>query len=94
MSLEVLTRKGCVGRAHARFALVQGLSTCTASEASYPLKLIVQRPVSLMGGFARFYVISYGGGVVAGDNLQLDVEVEAHASALLSTQSSTKIFKK
>jgi urease accessory protein len=39
------------------------------------------------------YTSSYGGGLVDGDAISLDVEVGAGAAAFLSTQASTKVYK-
>lgn len=55
-----------------------------------PLRLLFPR-----GGGPAAWIItsSLGGGFVDGDHLALDVEVQAGAIALLSTQSSTKVYR-
>ena len=42
---------------------------------------------------AWLFAASYGGGLVGGDHLALEVDVEPGAAALLSTQASTKVYR-
>jgi urease accessory protein len=58
--------------------------------ATSPLRLLTPRN---HGGGAWVYVTSYGGGLVGGDALHLDVDVGPGALALLSTQASTKVYR-
>ena len=78
-------------------------------EFSYPLKLVAptprrlahHTPTSLPPSAAGspsiatqiVYVLSYGGGLVGGDCITLDVKVGAGGVLGLSTQGSTKVFK-
>lgn len=55
-----------------------------------PLKLLTPRN---HGHAAWVYVASFGGGLVDGDTLALDVEVGVGASLLLGTQAQTKVFR-
>lgn len=45
------------------------------------------------GNAAWVFAASYGGGLVGGDHLALEIDVAAGASALLSTQASTKVYR-
>jgi urease accessory protein len=45
------------------------------------------------GRAAWVYMSSFGGGLVDGDAIAIDVEVEAGAAAFLSTQASTKVYR-
>ena len=65
-------------------------SDLTRAFATSPLRLLTPRN---HGHAAWIYTASYGGGLVDGDALNLDVEVGAGAAALLSTQASTKIYR-
>ncbi len=56
--------------------------------AASPLRLLTPRN---LGHAAWVYTSSYGGGLVDGDAIVLDVEVGAGASAFVSTQASTKV---
>jgi urease accessory protein len=56
-----------------------------------PLKLI--NPAAPAGLACHVVLASYGGGLVAGDQLALRVRCEAGARLLLSTQANTRIFK-
>ena len=59
------------------------------------MKLLCPRqatsPASLPGA-AWVVASSYGGGLVSGDRLSLQVEVRPNACAVVTTQSSTKVF--
>ncbi|BGP04786.1 hypothetical protein JCM10049v2_000588 [Rhodotorula toruloides] len=59
---------------------------------SYPLKLIVPKR-RFLPGVQCVYVLSYGGGLVAGDRVRLKGEVEKGATLIMLTQGSTKVFK-
>jgi len=68
----------------------------------YPLKLIAPEPlpppdyVSLADTprlVHTVYLLTYGGGIVAGDSIDLDVHLDKKTRLLLLTQGSTKIFK-
>ncbi|KDQ12931.1 hypothetical protein BOTBODRAFT_34072 [Botryobasidium botryosum FD-172 SS1] len=59
---------------------------------SYPLKLLSPQGAS-DAPVAIAYMMSYGGGLVSGDQVELDVDVGAGTSLLLLTQGSTKVFK-
>jgi urease accessory protein len=65
-------------------------STVTRAYAESPLKWLT--PAS-RGTAAWLFAASYGGGLVGGDHLEIDVDVEAGASAFLSTQASTKVYR-
>lgn len=61
----------------------------------YPLKLI--SPAALRSAsnhlIHTIYVLTYGGGLVAGDSIQLDINVDSTTRLILLTQGSTKVFK-
>jgi urease accessory protein len=58
--------------------------------ATSPLRLLTPRND---GHAAWVYTSSFGGGLVDGDRLSLDVDVGDHAAAFLSTQASTKVYR-
>lgn len=63
---------------------------------SYPLKLIVSRTFrnelyNLQVGLV--YLLNYGGGLVSGDKLSLDIELQEGCQLLCLSQGSTKVFK-
>ncbi len=65
-------------------------STVTRAYAESPLKWLMPGN----GGHAAWvFAASYGGGLVGGDHLSLEMDVAAGAAALLSTQASTKIYR-
>lgn len=77
-----------VGRLSA--TVVDGATAATAVRAADPLKLLVPRP---RGRAVLAWASTYGGGLVGGDRIALDLEVGPGARLLLATQSSTKVYK-
>ncbi|KAF1924162.1 UreD-domain-containing protein [Didymella exigua CBS 183.55] len=68
----------------------------------YPLKLIAPEPLPPPDFVAEadtprlvhtVYLLTYGGGIVAGDSIDLVVRLDHQTRLLLLTQGSTKIFK-
>ncbi|MCH2211570.1 MAG: urease accessory protein UreD [Fuerstiella sp.] len=72
------------------FSSVAGRTVVTRAEAYNPLKwLVPRRSVSAAWGFAT----TFGGGLVAGDRIEMQVGVGPGARAVLATQSSTKVYR-
>ena len=60
----------------------------------YPLKLISPAPSRADGQLVNtVYLLTYGGGLVAGDAIDLRVVIEKTTRLVLLTQGSTKLFK-
>ena len=63
----------------------------------YPLKLIAPDPHTSTGPsyhtVTLIFLLTYGGGLVGGDKISLDVSLEEGTRLVLVTQGSTKIFK-
>jgi urease accessory protein len=78
------------GSGHLAIAHVVGSSAVVGAIAHQPLKLVTAVP---RGPMAWVYATSFGGGLVAGDALDLTVDVGADARLLLATQASTKIYR-
>jgi urease accessory protein len=72
-----------------RFFARGGKTSIATARASSPLKLIPTRG----GDSAWVFTTTFGGGLVDGDAIDLSIEVEPHARALLTTQASTKIHR-
>ena len=70
--------------------VVDGASSVITAEASNPLKFLVSTP---RGRCAWVYSTTYGGGLVAGDQVVMDIEVGVGASLYLGTQASTKVYR-
>jgi urease accessory protein len=70
----------------------QVLTTCTYQ---YPLKLIFPDPhhVEEKKHVTVVFLLTYGGGLVGGDKINLRVELDALTRLVLVTQGSTKLFK-
>jgi urease accessory protein len=78
------------GRGRLRVELVGARSVVTTVRASSPLRLLT--PAN-HGHAAWIYTSTYGGGLVDGDDVALDVHVGRDAAAFLSTQASTKVYR-
>ena len=78
------------GQAKLEVKLVSGLSAVTTCLASSPMKLLV--PGS-RGKSVRAFTSSFGGGLVAGDETFLDLQIGEHARCFLGTQASTKVYR-
>jgi urease accessory protein len=73
-----------------RFSNVRGTTVVTRATATSPLKLLNPRNA---GSSAWVYGATYGGGLVDGDSVSMDVTVERSAAALVATQASTKVYR-
>lgn len=80
-----------VGTGHITCDLHSSTVVFSKLSSSYPLKLLSPRVAE--HGVAIVYVMSYGGGLVGGDCMQLIVEVGKECKLLLLSQGSTKVFK-
>ena len=86
---------GAAPAAHGRGALAVvrgfgGRSVVTRAYATSPLRLLMPKN---HGSAAWVYTSSFGGGLVDGDRIALDVDVGPGAAAFLSTQASTKVYR-
>ena len=67
-------------------------SSIATLSSSYPLRLI-SPPGRGHARAAMVFSLSFGGGLVAGDNVDMRVRVQAQARLALLTQGSTKVYK-
>jgi len=63
----------------------------------YPLKLVAPSPLlssdTTSTAVQTLYLLTYGGGLVAGDSITLSIVLEYDTRLILLTQGSTKIFR-
>ncbi|KAK0456673.1 UreD urease accessory protein-domain-containing protein [Armillaria borealis] len=59
--------------------------------STYPLKLLSPRIAE--DGVAVVYILTYGGGLVSGDQVNLSVDIGEKAKLVILSQGSTKVFK-
>jgi urease accessory protein len=78
------------GHGTLRVATIDARSAVVHAFASSPLRLLTPRN---HGRAAWIYTSSYGGGLVGGDRLRLDIDIEPGAAAFVSTQASTKVYR-
>ncbi len=78
------------GRARVEVTLVNGLSTATDGYSSSPFRLLVPR---WRGQSVWAYTSSFGGGLLAGDQTELDVHVGEGARCFLTSQAVTKVYR-
>jgi urease accessory protein len=67
-----------------------GRSVVTQAYSPSPLRLLMPKN---HGSAAWIYTSSYGGGLVDGDRIAMDVDVGPGAAAFLSTQAWTKVYR-
>ncbi|MFP6762012.1 MAG: urease accessory protein UreD [Planctomycetaceae bacterium] len=81
------TSQGC-GTLEVEF--IAGRTVVTRARAHSPLKwLLPQRKTQAAWAFSS----TFGGGLVGGDRIEMQVGVREGASAVLATQSSTKVYR-
>ncbi|HEX4796226.1 MAG TPA: urease accessory protein UreD [Humisphaera sp.] len=73
-----------------RIEQVDGQSAVTRLQAHSPLRLLAPRSA---GKSAWVFTSTFGGGLLAGDRIDLEVEVGQGATCLLGTQSQTKVYR-
>jgi urease accessory protein len=70
--------------------LVNGQSAVTRSLSHSPLKLVVPQS---RGASVWAFTSTFGGGLVSGDAIDLEIRAGHGTTTLLSTQASTKVFR-
>ena len=78
------------GRGTLEVSYIGGRTAVTRAQAFSPLKLLSPRR---RGPAAWIYTSSMGGGLVAGDRIDMEVRVGPRARCVITTQSSTKVYK-
>ena len=78
------------GRGMLELSLVAGKTVVTRAEGHSPFKwLLPRRPTTAAWAFAS----TFGGGLVAGDRIDMEIGVREGSRAALVTQSSTKVYR-
>ncbi len=85
-----VSHPGHPGHATLEVSVVFGESTVTSAYATSPLKLLTPRP---RGPSVWTYTSSFGGGLLAGDQTRLDLNLGAGAKCFVGTQASTKVYR-
>ena len=67
-----------------------GRNVATRAYAASPLRLLMPRN---HGDAAWIYTSTFGGGLVDGDHLVLDIDIGPAAAAFVSTQASSKVYR-
>ncbi|KLO17081.1 UreD-domain-containing protein [Schizopora paradoxa] len=83
--------QGDAGNGHIQLDLHGREAIFSKLSYQYPLKLLSPRIAEQ--GVAIAYVLTYGGGLVSGDRINLHVDVGSSTSLVMLTQGSTKVFK-
>jgi urease accessory protein len=78
------------GSGRLRFERVAGKTSVVESFAASPLKFV--NP-SNHGSAAWVVCSTYGGGLLGGDSIDLDINVGENTKAILMTQASTKVYR-
>jgi len=69
---------------------VNGRSVATRCSAASPLKILTPRS---QGNTASIVTSTYGGGLVGGDVIRVDLHASADTRTVLTTQASTKVYR-
>ncbi|RFU30767.1 hypothetical protein B7463_g5588, partial [Scytalidium lignicola] len=72
--------------------LPHGISALSLMTFQYPLKLISPSPSAAQKSVLIF-LLTYGGGLVGGDQVHLTIDVKSKSKLSIVTQGHTKIFK-
>ena len=78
------------GRGYLAVDMVSGQSAVTSTWATSPLKILVPQA---RGRSVWAYVSSFGGGLVAGDQTRLELDLGAGTCAFAGTQAATKVYR-
>lgn len=73
-----------------RVECIENVHYVTDMFCKYPLKLIAPKTKL---DFSILYIMSYGGGLVSGDRVALDIIVGKNATLCIQSQGNTKIYK-
>ncbi len=84
------TRQRAPGSGVLCFDKIRAKTVLTRAVASSPLRFLQPRN---SGSAAWVYAATYGGGLVGGDTIDIDIAIQAGAHAFVSTQASTKIYR-
>jgi urease accessory protein len=93
MRQTTYTSPSVVGRLGLRFACQQDRhqTRLVASEQSPPLRVV--RAFSQQDGAALVHLHNLSGGILGGDQLTLDVDIEPQASVQLTTTGATRLYR-
>jgi urease accessory protein len=89
-ALEPALHPPSAGTGSLEFRLVGDRTVVARAYAASPLRMLMPNN---HGRAAWVYLASFGGGLVDGDRLDVDVDVGEGAAAFLGTQASTKIYR-
>ena len=78
------------GTGELRVKMVDGQSAIVSVKCASPLKILTPRP---RGRSVSACLGNFGGGLVAGDEIEIEVELETGAHCYLGTQASTKVYR-
>lgn len=79
-------RAAAHGKGRAVLAASGDEAIFSALSYRYPLKLLSPQSIGSKVPLAIAYMLSYGGGLVSGDKIDLDVEVGSDCALMLLTQ--------
>ena len=84
------SRQADAGTGRLEFDCVDSRTVLRRALATSPLKILSPRPTP---SAAWAYLASFGGGLVGGDAIHVTLDVRSGARAVVTTQSSTKVYR-
>lgn len=90
---DAVKHSGWQAELRLKFAVAPPLTATRLVERQHRGPLVVQRPFHPEGDPCHAYIVHPPGGVVGGDELRIDVQVETGAHALITTPAATKFYR-
>ncbi|KAJ3319072.1 hypothetical protein HDV06_006691 [Boothiomyces sp. JEL0866] len=87
-----MTIKENQGNAKIVCELVNHKAELTQLSFAYPVRLM--QPKSFLDNHQAVYILGYGGGLLAGDHVSIEVQVKESTLLSIHSQASTKVYKR
>ncbi|MDP5291048.1 urease accessory protein UreD [Oceanimonas sp. CHS3-5] len=79
--------------AHLSLQLAEGPTRTQVKDMAFSGPLRIQRPFYPEGKLCHLYLLHPPGGLVSGDRLSIEIQVQAHSQGLLTTPSAGKVYR-
>lgn len=80
-------------KAELKLGFTHSANKTILAQRSHKGPLTVQRPFYPEGGLCHVYLLHPPGGIVAGDQLLIDIEIDKNAQALITTPGAGKFYR-
>ncbi len=90
---DVKQKTGVGRHGELRLSFVMQEKQTSLRESFFRPPLQVMRPITDSAGCMGIYILSPTGGIVQGDQYHIDIKLEPHTHALITTIAATKVYK-